>query len=60
MVKLATVELELTQKTPSKDRHLRIVDKHLSQKRGKKVPAPKQQKPEAADDLDDMWDNVPV
>ncbi len=60
MVKPATVE-NAFKKTPRKaEHHLRLVEKNAPMKSRKAVPASKVQKPEVADDLDDMWDNVPV
>ena len=60
MVKPATVENAFT-KTPRKaEHHLRLVEKNAPVKTKKAVQTAKVQKPEVADDLDDMWDNVPV
>ncbi len=60
MVKPATVENEFIKTSRKAEHHLRLVEKDPSVKSKKAVHAAKVQKPEVADDLDDMWDNVPV
>ncbi len=61
MVKPATVEQERTHPTRRQEKHrLHLVEIEVAKpvKKAERKPEPK--KPEVADDLDDMWDNVPV
>ena len=60
MAKPATVEKDkCTSKTTKSSQHLHLVKEASRTGKGDKATA-KSGKPEIADDLDDMWDNVPV
>ena len=58
MVKPATVER--AQATRHREHRLRLVKSDAAMISKKAVGKPEPKRPEIADDLDDMWDNVPV
>ena len=62
MAKPATVEKEtFTRKPSDEDRRLHLVENvDWSKDEEKKSSKARRRKTEAADDVDDMWDNVPV
>lgn len=61
MAKPATVERDTyTERHIRDERKLRLVKEIEPEQRGTKARPDKATGPESADDVDDMWDNVPV
>lgn len=60
MVKPAAVEHELINPARRPQQRLHLVEIDVTNSSQKATRKFEPQKPEVADDLDDMWDNVPV